>query len=467
MGLRFDPMGGGQFKQMVKAIIDAESQPIKQLEARKARENEKLKLFQDFKAKFQGFDKALAEVASFTKFRELKVDLGDGADLVSVTVDKEKAQPGVYKIEVNELASRSSAMSNGWEDPEENVLGAGFITFEGESETKEIYVDQENSSLRGIANLINSHSNLPVRASVIKDSSEEEYPWKLIITGKGEGRKNDLRFPEFYFMDGIDDFYLESDKDARNASILLDDIPIELESNEMKDFMPGVNLRLKGARPEHPFTITISEDTQKMGGKVKSIIEQLNGILGFIVKQNSVDQSTDTTKTFAGDVTLQTIEYRIRNVMHEGFPVPLDDGESYRLVFLSKLGIEFDKSGSLTFKEDKFNQALEKDFEGISEALTGPYGFVTQVRGLMEVFTRSSNGTLQTREKGLRDRIKNIDEQIENKQRQVDKKAAAVTEQFSRLQGTLGNLQKQQQFLAASLPGAGGGNPISQLIGGM
>ena len=62
MGLRFDPVGGGQFKQAIKQIMEAESQPLKQLEARKAREETRLKLFQEFKGKFSGVDKALAEL---------------------------------------------------------------------------------------------------------------------------------------------------------------------------------------------------------------------------------------------------------------------------------------------------------------------------------------------------------------------------------------------------------------------
>ena len=52
MGLRFDPMGGGQFKAALNAIIEAEKQPIKALEKRKETEVAKQKLFGDFKGKF-------------------------------------------------------------------------------------------------------------------------------------------------------------------------------------------------------------------------------------------------------------------------------------------------------------------------------------------------------------------------------------------------------------------------------
>ena len=45
MGLRFDPMGGGQLKQALTSIIEAEKVPITALTKRKETETNKLKLF--------------------------------------------------------------------------------------------------------------------------------------------------------------------------------------------------------------------------------------------------------------------------------------------------------------------------------------------------------------------------------------------------------------------------------------
>jgi flagellar hook-associated protein 2 len=182
VGLRFDPVGGGQFKQAVKQIIEAESHPLKTLEARKAKEETRMKLFQEFKTKFSGLDKALNEMSSFRKFRELKADLGDGVNLASVTLDKDKAEPGQYSLEIIELAARTSVISNGFENPDEPVLGPGFVTVNSESgDSLEIYVDEKNSSLRGLASAINRTPQSPVRASVIKDGSQPDSPWKMVI----------------------------------------------------------------------------------------------------------------------------------------------------------------------------------------------------------------------------------------------------------------------------------------------
>lgn len=467
MGLRFDPIGGGQFKQALKQIIDAESQPIKTLEARKGRQESKLKLFQDFKGKFQSIDKSLGDLNGFQKFRELKADLGDGSSVASVTIDKDKAQPGSYQIQVDTLAQRTSVISNGFENPDEPVLGLGFVVMKlANGDAAEVFVDEAQSSLRGVASLINAEAQSPIQAAVIKDSASEESPWKLILTAKKDGKENAVEFPEFYFMDGSQDFYIDDDHEAQNAVVQLNGFRIEQGSNDLNDFLPGVNLHLKQAKPEQPFTLTISQDTQKISGKLKGLVDKLNDVLQFIVKQNQVDESSDTRSTFAGDSGLQTIEYRLRNLMHEGYYAGQKENGEPRLVFLSDLGVEFDKAGSLTFKEEKFQKTLEKSFDQVSEAVSGQFGFAFQLKEVLNGYTQVGTGLLIQREQALRGQIKEIDRQIDDKTKRLDARQQSLVEKFSRLEASLGNLQRQQQYLSATLPSGGGGNLVQQLLGG-
>lgn len=462
-----DPVGGGQFKQLVKQIMEAESQPLKQMETRKAREDSRLKLFQDFKTKFAGMDKAIAEISDFQKLRELKVDMGDGESIASVTIDKARAQPGSYQIEVEGLAERSSIISNGFEHPDETSLGVGFVVmYNANGDGEEVYVEGKDATLNGVASLINSRTDLPVRASVIKDASDGDEPWKLIITAKNDGEVNAVQIPDFYFLDGDQDFYIDDDRDAKNAVLKMNGMDIETEGNTVKDFLPGINLQLKQAREGHPFTLTITEDIPKIAGKVKGVVEQMNQIFSFIVKQNQIDAKTDTSTTFAGDTGLQTIEYRFRNLMHEGLAYTDPNTGERRGLNLSQLGIEFDKAGMLQFKEDKFTKAIEGNFDAIAEALSGPNGFANKLRDSIANYTRAGNGMLAMREQGLRSRIDAIDRQIDQKNRVLERRQQALTEKFSRLQSTLGNLQSQQAQLSASM-GGGGGNPISQLLNGI
>jgi flagellar hook-associated protein 2 len=235
----------------------------------------------------------------------------------------------------------------------------------------------------------------------------------------------------------------------------------------VQDFLPGVNLHLKQAKPDQPFTMTITEDYQKITGKVKNLVDQVNVILKFINDQNKIDKDSDTSTTFAGDSGLQTIEYRLRNLMHEGFGVGNpDDEEHFKVYFMSDLGIEFDKSGAITFKEDKFQKVMEKDFEHMSEIFTGSMGLGYQMKTLLAGYTQRGNGMLAQRENALKQRIRSIDDQIDMKQRNLERKQQSVTEQFSRLEASLGAMQRQQQYLSATLPGGGGGNLVQSLLGG-
>ncbi len=467
MGLRFDPIGGGQFKAAVKQIMEAESRPIRLLEAQKARQEARMKLFEQFKTKVSDLQKSLGEISTFQKFREFKVDMGDGANLAEVTVDKEKAQPGSYALTIDQLAQRTSAISNGFENPDAPVIGMGYIaTHETNGKDGEIFVDSEHSSLHGIANLINQTADFPVRAAVIKDASDSDTPWKLILTAKKEGQANEVNFPNFYFLDGEKEFYMDDDRDAKNAKIEMDGFPIEAESNNLPDFLPGVNLHLKQANPGHPFTFTISEDHKKIAGKMKALVDQLNTVFSFITKQNAVDEHSDTTTTFAGDTGLQSIEYRLRNLLQEGFPVGDPNSPGFHRLFFNQMGIEFEKTGQLKFSEDKFSNALEKNFDTISQGLTGPYGFSYQLRTVLDGYTRPLNGLLTIREQGMRHNIQDIDRQIDDKSRMLDRRQQELTQKFARLEGSLADLQRQQQYLSSTLPTAGGNNLVAQLLGG-
>jgi flagellar hook-associated protein 2 len=466
VGLRFDA-SGGQLNNALKGLIEADEQPIKQLQARKGKEEQRLKLFETFKGKFANFDKALSELSNFNKFKEFKVDLGDGANAMNVTVDKEKVQPGSYDIEVASLAKRSSVISNGFEDPNEASLGVGYVVaYNAKGDKEELYIGAKNASLNGIAGIINGKVDSAVKATVVKDSSDPDAPWRLIISSKKDGLDDEVEFPQFYFLDGKKDLRIDKDNEAANAVLKVNGFEIEADGNKIPDFMTGMNLDLKQAKEGQAYTVTISEDVPKMAGKVKSLVDDINGIFGFITQQNTVDDKTDTSASFTGDTELQSIEYRIRNLMHEGFPVwdNSEDPDTPRIKVLSEMGIEFGKNGQLSFNEEKFTKSMQKDFYGTAQAISGDYGLASQVKTVISNYTRPGNGLLAMRESSLRNRIKRIDRDIDDKNRLLDKKKDSLTQRFSRMQSTLAGLQQQQQYLQASL--GGGGNPITQLLGG-
>ena len=219
-----------------------------------------MKLFGEFKSK-------LPAGALGLLLQELqRIKQSYEGDKSSVTIDKEKADPGTYEIQIDQLARRSSAISGGYEDAEKAIVGMGYIVFDRpDGETWEVFVDEEQASLNGIAKMINQDKRSPVRAAIVKDAYDTERPFKMIITAKNDGLDDEVIFPQFYFMDGVEDFYMEDERDAQNARILTD---FRSTSKTVSQIF-GVNVFLKSAREDEPFMLTITEDYEKIAGKVK------------------------------------------------------------------------------------------------------------------------------------------------------------------------------------------------------
>jgi flagellar hook-associated protein 2 len=458
-------MGGGKFAGVVKDLIEMERQPIKNLEVRKAREQAKGKLFGEFKNAINALKGSIDGVSNFQKLIEYKVDLGEGEKLMDVTVDKDKVKPGSWDIEIEELAHHAAVISNGVKDPNEKVLGSGAISvkkFNGD--VFDITIDDKESSLKGIASAINNTPDTPITATVIEDVYTPDRPWRLIINAKKAGEPDGVEFADFYFVGGREKFYVDKDRDGKNAFLKVNGFQIDSRGNEVGNFLEGINVKLKGAAPDKPFTLKITPDYPKVVSKVEALTNDLNKTLKFINDQNKVDDKTDTKTMFTGDTGLQTIEYRLRNLMHEGFYVEDREKGGYRLMWLNQLGIEFNKDGSVKLNKDKFQNMLEKDFEGVSEAISGEGGFAPQLASILRGFTDPANGVVAVRDKAMQDRIRRIDDQIAQTEMRVEQKAKSLTDKFSRLEGTLSQMQAQQNYMAATM--GAGGNPIAQLLGG-
>jgi len=461
LGISFGSIGTGLPKDIVQQIMNAEKIPLKTMEARKEKIVAKKTLVDEF---IKLIDEVKAKVAvnnTYKALLEFKVETNN--ELINVSVDKNLARPGVYNFEVDSLAQKSSGMTSGFRDKDESYVGVGFIQYELPSgETKDIYIDADHASLAGVAELINKDTNIGVRASVVNDGSGSDTPWRLILSLSETGDDMKAKFPYFYFVDGDDDFYLEFEREAHDARIKLDGFEIELKDNKANDIIPGVNIDLKKAKEGDEFTIKITEDKEAITKKVSDVIEKINAVLAFIKKQNTLDEKSDTSRTLGGDITLQTIESKLRRVM---FTEIMTSNGPRRV---SDLGLTFQRDGKLAFDEKRFDALISKEFGAVAEILTGAMtesgptnGFINNIQEFVNTSVRMPEGVLQNRKKTFQSNIEQIDRKIVDKQRTLDQKEQSLKDKFSRLEGTISRFKNQASGLA-SLQGATM-DPVQQL----
>lgn len=450
MGIAFGSINTGLPKDIVQQIMKAERMPLTSMEARKGKEDSKKKLIEELGGLVEGIRGHLAQNATARSLREFKHDGRE--DLVGVTIDKAIALPGTYQIEVQQLAQKSSAMTSGFEDPDESYIGVGYVKyFLPNGESKEIYVDSDNASLRKVAKLINKDAENGLRATVVNDGSGSDAPWRLILSLENTGDQNKAEFPYFYFVDGENDFFLELEREAHDAKVKLDGFEIEVPENKAKDLIPGVTLDLKKAAPGEEFTLRISEDVQAVTEKVQGLVDKINSVLTFIHTQNKMDDKTDTSQTLGGDSILQSLEGRIRSTVFEGIET------KFGVRRFGDLGITFQKDGNLQLDAKKLEDLLTKNYEEVAEILTGSFkeggiktpGFMDKLNGTVNDLLRYPDGLISSRKRGLQSKIDQIDRRITDKQRMLDQKEKNLKDKFARLESTISQIKGSGAGIAA------------------
>ena len=441
----------------------AEKIPVQNMEAKKEKSVDKMKLLDELMGLMRELQTDLSKNQTATSFKELKTTFRD--DIVDVSANKNIAKTGSYQFEVLQLAQKSSAISSGFEDPNETSLGVGFFSYElPDGTTKEIYIDYEHSNLQGLATLINNGNDYKMKAQVINDGSGSDTPWRIIISLQDTGDENKASFPNFYFVDGEQDFFLESERAAQDGKVKLDGFEIEVPHNKINELIPGVTINLNNSSPGEEFTIKIDEDMEKASEKVSLFIDKINEILQFINKQNTIDATTDTSRTLGGDITLTTLGSRLRTILFK--PHQTRDG----LRRLGDLGATFQRDGLLKLDEAKFKSVLNSNYPMASDFLSGiitedglkTQGFIADLSNTINLALRSPDGVVSGRKKGIQSRIERIDRQIEQKQRMLEQKEKDLKNKFARLEGTISQIKSQGASLQA-LSGGVSANPVPKL----
>lgn len=450
-GISFGGMASGLPPNIVEQLMDAERIPIKNMEAKKTKEDNKLKLVTELETKLNAIRESTGDLASAKGFRDVKLDSGDPT-IVSGAVDSAAGVTGSWNIEVVELAQKSAAITNGFPDKDETRIGTGYFRFETKDGPKEVYIGRDNSTLEGAANAINT-SGLEVRATVINDRENPDRPYKLMISGSEIGGDNQLEFPTLYFLDGDEDLFFDKSNQAKNGKVKVDGFEFQISDNKVRDVIPGVTLDLRQAAPGRQVNIAVKEDLEVVTERVKKFVDAVNGVLGFIQAQNKLDGNTDTSSTLGGDGLLRSVESRLRRLIQNP-----QMGVASTITRLNQVGIEFNRSGTVNFSQDKFNATLLKDPSSVQRFLNGDgfaTGFIPSLKREIGSVLDGAFGPVSNRKRSLQSKIKRIDEQIANRERTLAMKEKNLRTKFANLETNMSRL-KSQMAQVGTMGGVGG-----------
>jgi flagellar hook-associated protein 2 len=132
-----------------------------------------------------------------------------------------------------------------------------------------------------------------------------------------------------------------------------------------------------------------------------------------------------------------------------------------------KVGMEFDRDGTLTLDSEALTAALADNPEGVQAFFLGDdtrkiEGFADQINERIRVLT-STAGLVETEKSAAQDRIAGLKVQIEGETERLDRKYERMTRQFIELDKYMNQMSSISSFLTSQLSslsqrGNGNGN---------
>ena len=452
MPIRMGGMASGLPPNIVEKIIASERVPIQNLESRKGNINAKLDLVGDLETRLRKVGSSMKDIIGIRGFNDYSIGFSQEG-VLSGSVNPKEAQRGSWSVEVLKLPKNAGTMTNGFPDKDRTQVGVGYLKFDTPEGQKQVYVNDSNNTLEGVAKAVNQ-AGISIQAHVVSDADDRDYPYKLIFSSQEYGDKNNIEFPTVYLLDGDHDFYFDKERGAENGKIKLNGFELEVNSKELNDVIPGVNLELLSEEPGKEVRVSVNEDYKTIKGKMSEFVKSLNGVLGFIQTQNAMNENTDTSRTLGGDSMLRSVELRLKSLLQSGNYTTGDQVNR-----LSQLGVEFNRGGTLNFDQSKFDKTLREKPKQVALFLRGDgsrgSGFINKVKEFVQSSVSGAFGPIGNRKSGLRNQVRQIDQNIESKERLLANKEITLRRKFSRLEEQMGQLRAQGGAVGATLGGKG------------
>jgi flagellar hook-associated protein 2 len=406
-------------QSIVSGLMDIERRPIKKLEAKTSETQSRISALGDLKSAIYKLESAAADLQKPGTLAKFTVNSSDDSvlDATVTTLDTNEN----HQIEVEKLATTHRLASQQTYATSKDSVGAGTYHYEVGGEGFDITLDPGKDSLTDLKNAINrSPANKGLTASII----QVDDGYKFVLSAQKSGTTNALS------ADGSWDEI----SPATDATIHVDGIEIHPSSNTLTDVIPGIKLELKSIGTTE---LSTAADKEAMLDSMQAFADAYNNL------QHTMER-LDSGKLKGEGLSL-SIESAIRNKFFGEYESTEGKNSS---VF--EFGLTFDKEGTLSIDQRKFEDAIDSNFFGLYNFFTADEGFSAQLKSSLKDLT-SSDGLIDGRKDSYYDRIDTYNRQTDRLELRMTALRARYMKTYSELDALLGSVSNTSTSLAQQL----------------
>lgn len=461
---------GIDVESLITRLMSLERAPIEQLKQRTDGLKTQLSAVGKTQSSLSSLRDAAAKLAQSNAFQSATATSSDAATVSASAVSG--AALGSFNVSVTRLATAQSLASN--PVVAGTNIGTGTITIDFGSYSSDLSTfDADPSRTSLIIPVVSGEDQLEqirdkinamkagIVASVVSDVNGSRLVMRAVDTGAAnafrvsvaddDGNNADASGLSMLAYDPTAAINTAARKQAaQNALATVDGVDIESASNRIEGAIQGVTLNLLRPTAVGASTqITVGQDKEATKKLVTDFVSAYNDTIKLLREQTKNDPQ-GTSGPLKGDQTLIGMQYQLRTLIAGNTTL----GGSFSR--LAEIGLDPGSDGLLKINDSKLSAALERPddlqglFAGLDNGNAANSGFAQRLRSLTDQLL-STDGRIESRKKGLNDRIDaagDREDQLERRLELVEKRLRA---QYTALDGTVGRLNGLSTYLQQQL----------------
>lgn len=443
---------GINLESVITASLDARKAQLQQpITTKKTNAQITLSGVGQLKSAIASYVTTLKGMAKTDAFNKRAVNITQDKDNPVFKVEsKAGASNGQYNITVNKLATTSKFEGTFGSSTDALITEDGTLTFKAGDKTFSVDV-KAGDSLQTVRKKINNNGdNFGLTANIINTSDGKS---KMVIDSGVSGTGKDLQISgNTTGLTGFTSKLAQFGPKASDAEINVDGNTLTSPTNTFDGTIMGLKVTVlresdketDGSKKSNKVDITTDKDGIK--AMVKSFIDGYNSLVSkadALGKRNTVvaGQSKDDGGALAGD----SVTRSVANQMSSLLITPSGNSNVFDTIF--QLGVNMDNKGVLSLDSEKFDEALDKNFEQVVAIFGGENGVAGKMATALEGYSKTG-GLLAQREDSLNADLRTLAQKEADASAQLVKYEASLRARYGGLDALLTKMNQSASYLS-------------------
>jgi flagellar hook-associated protein 2 len=414
------------FQQVLQRAVSIASLPMQQLQSDVSTLESQQTDLGTQQSNFSSLQSALQAIASATT-GNVSATSSD-TSVVSASAQS-TTLPGTYSIQVSDIGSSTSTISNAGSTPvtdpsSQNISPSSSftLTVNGTATT----ITPAGDTLDDLANAINN-ADAGVSATIVNLGSNSSPDYRLSLTS------TELGADTIQLNDGTNDL-LSTVQSGTDAQYTVNGNSTVLSSTSNRvTLAPGLTATLVSADPGQTVNITVAASDGNLSSALSNFVTAYNTAASGVKSETGQN---------GGSLAGQSLVYEMQDALSQITQYTASSGS---VQSLSDLGLTLSDTGTLSFDASQFDSQTASGIQQFLGGLTAG-GFLETANNALSTIADPTTGMLTTEFSNIVDGITNDNNQISNDQTRVNTIQANLQAQLSAADAAISVLQEQNQY---------------------